>query len=131
VSLTVERLTKAIPIPASRATLTLKIDSVIALPVGAGWIEKSGRATVAVFRTDSGVVASADCDSLTLLVDELRTEIFHLNAEKTALKEEIKEQKIIEVNRLTGWQWFQVWAGRVCLGLIVIIFIINKLKIKL
>jgi hypothetical protein len=89
------------------------------LPVGAGYTEKQGQATVAVQMSEGGYIeASANCDSLTILVDELRTEVYHLNNEKTELKSVLSEQKIIEVNRLTGWQWFQVWTGRICLALI-------------
>jgi hypothetical protein len=130
VSLVTERLMKAIPVPASRATLTLSFDSLLRLPVGAGYTEKQGQATVAVLMTEGGMIeASANCDSLTLLVEEMKTEIFHLNKEKTELKSELNEQKIIEVNRLTGWQWFQVWTGRICLILIAGILIIKLIKI--
>jgi hypothetical protein len=129
VSLTVERLTKVIPVPASRVELTLSIDSIIALPVGARYTEKSGQATVDVRMSESGnVIASATCDSLTLLVDELRTEIYHLNSEKTDFKSELSEQKIVEVNRLTSWQSFQIWTGRICL-LLLIILVIKHFKI--
>jgi hypothetical protein len=109
--------------------LILSLDSLFLLPAGAGYIEKSGQATVAVTRTESGVVASANCDSLTLLVNEFRTEIFHLNNEKTAIKAELKEQKILEVNRLTGWQSFLIWTGGICLALPVIITGIKIFKI--
>jgi hypothetical protein len=87
------------------------------LPVDAGYIDRQGRATVTVLRTEGGIKASADCDSLTVLVDELRTEIFHLNAEKTDFKTELVETKTVEVNRLTGWQWFQIWTGRIAMML--------------
>jgi hypothetical protein len=129
-SLIVERLTKAIPVPASRAELALSIDSLRALPAGAAFRTTHGQATVTVLRSEGGVIASADCDSLTLLVDELRTEIFHLNEEKTAFKSELKEQKIIEINRLTLWQSFQIWTGRICLALLVIITGIKLFKIS-
>ncbi|MDR2764744.1 MAG: hypothetical protein LBB90_06895 [Tannerella sp.] len=120
VSVRVERLTKELTLPSSKATLTLSFDSLRALLVGAGWMEKNGQATVAVTRTEGGVTASANCDSLTLLVDELKTEIFHLNAERTAFKSERNEEKMREVNRLTSWQSFQIWTGRICLALLVV-----------
>lgn len=131
VSLRVERLTKTAPVPASRAILTLTVDSIAALPAGAKFTASQGQATVAVQRTEGGMIeASANCDSLTLLVDELRTEIFHLNREKTEIKTELNEQKIVEVNRLTPWQAFQVWTGRICLALLVITVIYKRLKNK-
>jgi hypothetical protein len=129
VSLAVERITKAIPVPASRAKLTLSFDSLRALPAGAEFRATQGQATVTVLRSEGGITASADCDSLTLLVDELKTEIFHLNKEKMTFQSELSEQKIIEVNRLTGWQSFQIWTGRLCLALVVIITGIKLFKI--
>jgi hypothetical protein len=124
VSLVMERITKPIPVPASTAKLMLSMDSIIALPVGAGFTARQGQATLTVHKAESGMIeASANCDSLTLLVDELRTEIYHLNSEKTDYTSELSEQKIIEVNRLTSWQSFQIWTGRICLLLLIILAI--------
>jgi hypothetical protein len=112
--------------------MKLSFDSLVALPVGAGYTARQGQATLTVNRAESGMIeASANCDSLTLLVDELRTEIYHLNKEKTDFTSKLSEQKIIEVNRLTGWQYFQIWTGRICLAIIVILAIrkIKTLKI--
>jgi hypothetical protein len=46
---------------------------------------------------------------------------------KSELKNDVKE-----VNVLTGWQWFQIWLGRILsiLLLIAIIYIIIKFKSK-
>jgi hypothetical protein len=104
------------------------LDGLLQLPVGAEFRERNGQAVVAVIRTEGGLTASATCDSLTLLVDELRTEIFHLNAEKGSFKSEESEIKTVEVNRLTGWQWFQVWTGRICLGLLMVFAVVKGLK---
>jgi tetrahydromethanopterin S-methyltransferase subunit B len=104
-----------IPVPASRAELTLSFDSLKTLPEGAKFEAKKDRATVAVYKSEGGIIASADCDSLTLLVDELTTEIYHL---KTVLEEfESTEQDVttIEVNRLTWWQRIQIALGRATL----------------
>jgi hypothetical protein len=101
----------------------------MALPAGAGFIERSGQATVSIVKAESGeITASATCDSLTFLVDELRTEIFHLNAEKSMFKSELNETKTIEVNRLTPWQTFLIWTGLLCLALPVIITVIKLSK---
>lgn len=129
VSIVTERTTKTVPVPASRSTLTLAVDSLQLLPVGAGYSEKIGRAAVAVVKAEDGTITvSATCDSLTVLVEELRTEVFHLNAEKWALKEDLKEEKTVEVNRLTSWQSFQIWTGRI--GLLLLGFIgIKKFKL--
>lgn len=34
--------------------------------------------------------------------------------------------EIEEVNRLTGWQWFQVWLGRIAAGLILLYFAFKR-----
>jgi hypothetical protein len=36
----------------------------------------------------------------------------------------------VEVNRLTGWQYFQIWAGRIALLLLVIVAFLAYLKLK-
>jgi hypothetical protein len=36
----------------------------------------------------------------------------------------------VEVNRLTGWQYFQIWAGRISLLLLVIVAFWAYLKLK-
>jgi len=132
VSLVMARITRPIPIPASRATLRISFDSIAALPTGAGYTARQGQATVTVSKTEGGMIeASANCDSLTLLVDELRTEVYHLNKEKTDIKSELREQKMIEVNRLTSWQSFQIWTGRICLAILVILAIIKIKTLKI
>ncbi len=39
----------------------------------------------------------------------------------------------VEVNKLTGWQYFQIWCGRVFLGLLVLItvYFLAKWKLRL
>ena len=128
VSVVLERLTRVIPVPASRATLALSFDNLLRLPAGAEFVQKSGQASVSVKRSEGGVTASATCDSLTLLAEELRTEIFRLNVEKASFKSEESEVKIVEVNRLTLWQAIQIWAVRICLGLLVAFAIVKRLK---
>jgi hypothetical protein len=111
--------------------LTLKIDSIIALPVGAKYENKQGQATVTVQLSESGVLtASANCDSLTFLVDELRTEIYHLNKEKTDFTSESNETKIVEVNRVTGFQHFQIWFGRICIAILLLFYGVKLVKLK-
>lgn len=65
------------------------------------------------------------------MVEELRTEVYHLNKEKTAFKEQLSEEKIIEVNRPTSWQAFQIWTGRICLVLLACLAGYKIIKIKL
>jgi len=130
VSVIVERSVRLLPVPRQEVTLRLHIDTLRTLPTGAEFRQSNGRATVAVGMSEGGVLtASATCDSLTVLVEDLRTEIFHLNAETMTLKEALNEDKTIEVNRPNGWQWFQIWTGRILAGLLAV-WLAVKLIIK-
>jgi len=101
----------------------------MALPGGAEFRQTDGRATLMMTRTDDRITATAMCDSLTIVVEDLRTEIYHLNRETTELQEQLKEEKTVEVNRPNGWQWFQIWTGRVLAGLLAV-WLAVKLIIK-
>jgi len=37
--------------------------------------------------------------------------------------QKIDKTTVVKENYLTGWQWFQLWAGRIFLGLIILILI--------
>jgi hypothetical protein len=133
VSLTVEKITKVIPVPPARATLDLTIDSIVALPTGAKFSKTDGRATVTVQKTKSGIEATASCDSLNVLVEELRTEVTRLRNEQSDYKSEVDEEITTEGNRLSWWQSLQIAIGRGALiGLLLWLgwwFINSKLKI--
>lgn len=133
VSLRMERIVKPLVVPKVAVQLKLHPDSLLKLPVGASFSRSEGHATATVTKEESGYSFTASCDSLTVVIEELKTEIYHLNKEKTAFKEQLNEQKIIEVNRLTSWQSFQVWMGRISLMLLVCFagykVIKNKFKI--
>ena len=106
--------------------MTVSLDSLIKLPVGASFTEKNDRATATVTRIDTGYEITAECDSLTVLVTELKTEITRLNKEKTDFKSDLKEIKTVELNRLTGFQHFQIWTGRL-LGVLLLFWAGRKL----
>lgn len=94
--------------------MSLSIDSLLQLTTGALFRQNKDHVTAQIQSLGGGgFLFTASCDSLTFLVSDLKTEIFHLNADKTELKEHLNEQKIIEVNRPSGWQWFQIWLGRI------------------
>ena len=86
---------------------------------GAGYSTRSGRATVNVRRTDDGDI------EVTAICDSLARQVIILEEELTRIRNETgKEEKPPGVVREpTGWQWFQIWTGRIaviCLILIVI-----------
>lgn len=95
------------------------------------YTKTSGQASVSLIRTEGGTIkASAACDSLTLLVEDLKTEIYHLNNEKISLKSKLNKKTVLEVSRLTPWQAFQVWTGRIALVGLALWLIIKRFKIK-
>lgn len=131
-SLKVLRETKLVTTPRATARQTLTPEQLGNLPVGGKYQARDGNATATVEKKADGKLEfTADCDSLTLLVENLTTEIYRLNKEKTEFKERVKEQKTIEVNRLTGWQWFQIWVGRIALVIISVFLAIKLIKRKL
>ncbi|MDL2254967.1 hypothetical protein LJC38_00095 [Parabacteroides sp. OttesenSCG-928-K15] len=130
VSRLIEKKVTPILIPPSKAILPLNCDDIKRLPIGAFYEAKDGQATARVEKDEDGIKFVASCDSLMLLVEELTTEVYHLQTENTALKEDLKEIKTIEVNKLSGLQWFQVWVGRIALLLIVLYVIVKIYKRK-
>jgi hypothetical protein len=99
------------------------------LPVGGKYQAVDGNATGTIEKkADGSLEFTANCDSLTLVVETLSKEVFHLNKEKTELKERLKEQKTEETNRLTGFQWFQIYGFRIYVLLTIIIIIYKNIK---
>ncbi|WP_165043728.1 hypothetical protein [Dysgonomonas sp. ZJ709] len=118
-------------IPQTTAKLSLTPADLEALPIGATYQAQDGQATATVKKTDTGYEITANCDSLLLLVTDLYIEVNRLNKEKTELKTHLNEQKITEVNRLSGWQWFQIWCGRILLSVSAIYIGIKFIKSKI
>ncbi|MGE4590004.1 MAG: hypothetical protein AB7E34_10585 [Acidaminococcaceae bacterium] len=116
-------------VPASLAQLNLSKSELDKLPPGAMYQSRSDNATATVTRVDSVFVFKANCDSLTILVESLRTEIFHLNSKNTVLKEYLSQQDIKVINEPTSWQWFQIHGFRVLIIINLIILLWQKRKL--
>ena len=96
------------------------------LPVGAGYNAKSGQASIDMRRTsDSTFTVTATCDSLARQVILLEEELTRIRND-TQIKEKPPEVKII--NEPTGWQWFQIWTGRIAVIFLVLILIKRRLN---
>lgn len=118
--------------PAKTATMDLSIDALTALPVGASYEVQDGRASAKVTRTpDAGINITASCDSLLLLIEEYKEEVYHLQKVNTALKTELNSVETIEDNKLSGFVWFQIWIGRIAILLLVIYVIIKLVTNKI
>lgn len=124
----VEKTTKLLTTPQTRANLTLTGDQINNLPVGAKYQAKDGNATGTVEKTDKGIKFTASCDSLNFLVEQLTKEVYRYKSDSTALVTKLKQQQTIEVNRLTRSQSFQI-RGFWILSVIIIVFIFNKFNI--
>ena len=82
-------------VPMSVVSMEISMDSVLALPAGASYSEKSGRASVKVSRgKEAGtVVVYATCDSLERMVEYYERRAEGYKAQLAALSEK-KEEKI-------------------------------------
>ena len=106
--------------------MTVSLAQLKTLPLGMKVSERSGQATVTAERlNDSVYVVSATCDSLERLVISLYEEIERINS--IALAEEKPPEVIKEP---TGFQWFQIWIGRIAVALLILILIKRRLKIN-
>lgn len=116
----VERLQVPVVVPLSVAQLRLHPDSLRLLPDGAGYSKVSGRASVSLVKQDTMYIVTANCDSLTVLVDELTQEVYRLKASDSSAVKSTERVVTVEVNRLTGFQYFQLWSGRIALGVLAL-----------
>lgn len=115
------------PVPASVATLEIPVQKLKTLPIGAGYNTKSGQATIDMRRvSDSTLIVTATCDSLARQVILLEEELTRIRSETS-----IKEKPAEVIHEPTGWQWFQIWTGRIAVIFCVLILIkrrFNKTK---
>lgn len=75
--------------------------------------------------TQTGLNVNVECKS-----DSLKNVITLL--EKTIKDYRAREKTTIQkVNYVTGWQWFQIWSGRIFLGLLLIALIVVAVKFGL
>ncbi|GAB6123087.1 hypothetical protein [Dysgonomonas termitidis] len=121
---------RLLTVPASAASLDLNFGSLADLPIGAKYTGKQGQATVTVERiSGDSIKVTANCDSLSQLIVEKETEIFHLQNRVSELED--KELKTVEVYRQTNWQIVCGWFGKVFMAVIGIGLITLFLKWKL
>lgn len=100
--------------------------------MGTGFSKRSGQATVNVIRiSGDSIEVTATCDSLARQVIVLTEQLTRIRSETSREVEELPPKVIKEP---TGWQWFQIWTGRIAvLGLVLIVVkrrLNNKLKMN-
>lgn len=99
------------------------------IPTGTGFSKRSGQATVNVTRiSGDSIEVTATCDSLARRVIVLREELTRIRSKTSREVEELPPKVIKEP---TGWQWFQIWIGRIALFTLSLIIICRLLKRRL
>lgn len=97
-----------------------------ALPEGAGYSASSGQATASVMRGKGDtLIITSTCDSLARQVISLTEELTRIRNETG---EEVEEPPPQVVHEPTGWQWFQIWIGRLAVATLILIVIKRRLK---
>lgn len=115
-----------LPVPASVAQTKLSMSQLAALPEGAGYSARSGQATATVLRGQGDtLIITSTCDSLAREVIALREELIRIRNETGETVEEPPPQVVQEP---TGFQWFQIWIGRIAVAVLLLILIKRRLK---
>lgn len=124
-----EKTVKPLVVPSSGAELRVSPEDLKNLPAGGGFHNKSGNATVGAKKEKDGTLTiTANCDSLILLVENLKTEAHHFRNENMALKSELSERTTEIVQEPSGWQWFQIWWGRILTAALIAGLIYKRIK---
>lgn len=102
------------------------MNQLAALPEGAGYSARSGQATASVVRGKGDtLIITSTCDSLVRQVISLTEELTRIRNETG---EEVEEPPPQVAHEPTGWQWFQIWIGRLAVTAFILILIKRRLK---
>lgn len=98
----------------------------MSLPVGAGYSNRSGQASVNARRVEGdSIIITSTCDSLARQVVMLTEELTRIRND-TEKQEKLPETKVVK--EPTGWQWFQIWIGRIAVALFILILVKRRLS---
>lgn len=125
----IDRDVKAITVPRESATITLTDVKLKELPEMASYNKSMGRASANVTRLNNEIVFTAECDSVTMLLENTRVMLLRYKqlAESSVSNSFLKEQII--VREPTSWQWFQIYGFRILLAINLLLIIFKRLKI--
>ena len=91
--------------------------------MGTGFSKRSGQATVNVTRiSEDSLEVTATCDSLARQVMMLTEELTRIRSETS------EEAELLPPEEPTGWQWFQIWTGRLAVAVLLLILIKRRLN---
>ena len=93
------------------------------IPVGTGFSKRSGQATVNVIRMPGdSIEVIATCDSLARQLILLTEELTRI---RNDTQEEVEELPPEVIKEPAGFQWFQIWIGRVAV-VVLILWVIKR-----
>lgn len=114
------------PVPPSVAKTVFPTEMLNSIPIGTGFSKRSGQATVDVRRiSEDSIAVTATCDSLARQVMVLTEELTRIRNDTSV---EVKESPPEIVKEPTGWQWFQIWIGRIAVVVLILTVVKRRLK---
>lgn len=97
--------------------------------MGTGFSKRSGQATVNVnLLPGDSLEVTATCDSLSRQVIIMSEELTRIRNE---LKEIVEQPPEEIINEPTGFQWFQIWTGRIAVIALLLILVWKLIKRRL
>lgn len=124
-----EITTKSVTVPKESAQLTLTEAKIKELPHEASYSISSGRAHANVTRWNDAIVFTADCDSVTMLLQNTRIMMLRYKKLADSLLSTTHTTEQVIVKEPTSWQWFQIYGFRILLIINLLLLIIKKTKI--
>lgn len=110
------------PVPPSRAKLRLTVPQIESLPVGAGYIHRSERATINITK------AKGDTLYLTATCDSLQRQYLLLEEELIRIRDSSTHQSVsLMTGGPTGWESFWIRFGK-CSAIVFSFVLIMKMK---
>lgn len=122
-----KELVATVIVPESKASIMLQSSEIDALPKGAAYTSKSGRASVSITNTgNNSYEVSANCDSLFFLIEQKTSEIYRLQKRNSELLDRQESKGIEIIREPTPFQWFQIYGFYVLIAIIIVVFIFKK-----
>ncbi|MDR0937988.1 MAG: hypothetical protein LBN29_01345 [Mediterranea sp.] len=117
------------PVPMSLARTAFPVAILERLPEGTGFSARQGQAKVDVKKTSGDTIeVTATCDSLSREVIRLTEELTRIRNDTTSVVTKPPDRVIREP---TGFQWLQIWIGRIAILIIVTIVIKRRYGTKI
>lgn len=120
---------KPVNIPVSLSVMLIPNDQLRSLPEGGSFTKKEGRATSTVTRRGESFEFSANCDSLSVLVESVTRDLYRSRTESDSLRLIVKEFKTEVIKEPSGWQWFQIWGFRLMLAAVALYVLFKNVDV--